>query len=249
MPAPRFHCTGPLVSGERFLLPDAIARHAGRALRLREGDLIVLFDGTGGEVPGTLIFECGRAWVQLGAHDPREAELPGRITLVQGLPSGDKMDWVIEKAVELGVTRITPIAAQRSVVQLSGERRVKRMAHWRRIVSAACEQCGRNRLPDVDEPLSLAGWLAQRDTSSPAFLCHPEAEDSLAQALRHSDAARLGALTLLVGPEGGWADQEVEMAQRHGVRALRFGPRILRTETAGLALIAAATAIMAWVDG
>lgn len=249
MPAPRFHCPGPLVPGEPYLLPDAIAHHAGRVLRLREGDAIVLFDGMGGESPGTLRFDGKKAWAQLGGHDPREAELPGRITLVQGLPSGDKMDWVVEKAVELGVARISPIAARRSVVQLSGERRAKRMIHWHRIASAACEQCGRNRLPALDEPASLADWLAKRDAASPAFLCHPEAEASLAQALRDADVAQAGALTLLVGPEGGWSDDEVELAARHGVHAFRFGPRVLRTETAGLAMIAAAAAVMGWVDG
>jgi len=245
---PRFHCPGPLVPGESYRLPDAIARHAGRALRLREGDVIALFDGTGGEVPGTLRFEGGHACVQLGIHDPREAELPGKITLVQGLPSGDKMDWVIEKAVELGVTRIAPIAARRSVVQLSSERRAKRMTHWRRVIASACEQCGRNRLPEVDEPVSLAHWLEKRDGSAPVLLCHPDAEATLMQALRDADAAQIGALALLVGPEGGWADEEIALAQAHGVHAVRFGSRVLRTETAGMALIAAATALMGWVD-
>jgi len=159
------------------------------------------------------------------------------------------MDWVIEKAVELGVGRIAPITARRSVVQLAGERRAKRMAHWRRVVASACEQCGRNRLPDVDEPMSLADWLAQRDASSPVLLCHPDAHATLAQALHDVGAAQTGALTLLVGPEGGWADEEIDLATRHGVHVVRFGPRVLRTETAGLALIAAAAAIMGWVDG
>ena len=215
---------------------------------MREGDPIVLFDGTGGEVTGTLTFQDKRAYAQLGNHDPREAELPGRITLAQGLPSGDKMDWVVEKSVELGVAQIVPIAARRSVVQLTGERRAKRVAHWRRVAQAACEQCGRNRLPQVDEPVSLADWLANRDPSSPAFLCHPEATAPLAQALRDAGVQQAGALTLLVGPEGGWSDEEVALAARHGVHAFRFGPRVLRTETAGLALISAAAALMGWVD-
>jgi len=244
MAAPRFHCPGPLVAGEIYQLPETIARHAGRALRLREGTEVVLFDGAGGEVPGVLGFCAGNAYVKLGAHNPREAELAGRITLVQGLASGDKMDWIIEKAVELGVTRIVPVAARRSVLQLSGERRARRMAHWRRVVSAACEQCGRNRLPEVVEPMSLADWLAQADV--PLLLCDPESGAPLTRALRAARAAHAAALALLIGPEGGWADEEIDLAQRHGAHALRFGPRILRTETAGLALIAAVTAVLGW---
>jgi len=248
MPIPRFHCPGPLPAHDTVDLPEAAAHHAVRVLRLRSGDAVVLFDGTGGEVPGVLEIDGARARARLGAHDPREAELPGRIVLVQGLPSGDKMDWVVEKSVELGVHAIVPVAAQRSVLQLAGERRERRLARWRGIAQAACEQCGRNRLPQVHGVATLAQWLqdnAQAVEPLPVFLCHPEAQEPLAPALR---AARPAALALLVGPEGGWSDEELAAAARHGARPLRYGPRILRTETAGLALIASVSAILGWND-
>lgn len=227
-------------------MPDALAHHAVRVLRLRDGAGIVLFNGLGGEYPATLVIEGKSAWAQLGDHRAREAELAGLITVVQGLPSGDKMDWVIEKAVELGASRVTPIAAQRSVLQLSGSRLEKRVAHWARVAQAASEQCGRNRLMPVDPPVALRAWL-----SSPAsglrLLCHPQADHTLSEVLtREAANAPLSEISLLIGPEGGWSDSELELAAGHGVQSVRYGSRVLRTETAGLALIAAVTALLNW---
>jgi len=243
MSVPRFFCDAPLSAGTRIALPDALAHHALRVLRLRAGESVVLFNGQGGEYPATLDVDGKAGFAQLGAFDPREAELAGRITLVQGLPSGDKMDWVVEKAVELGAARVCPIAAQRSVLQLSGPRLDKRVAHWQRIAQSAAEQCGRNRLMTVDAPLALADWLAL-PADGPRLLCHPDAETDLAGLLQGTPA--LASLTLLVGPEGGWSDKELAQAREAGVQAVRFGPRVLRTETAGLALIAAAGALLGW---
>lgn len=243
MPAPRFHCDIPLAAGARIALPDALAHHALRVLRLRDGEAITLFNGQGGEYPAVLEVDGKAGWAQLGEFNPREAELGGRITLAQGLPSGDKMDWVVEKAVELGAARVCPIAAQRSVLQLSGARLEKRVAHWQRIAQSAAEQCGRNRLMAVDAPQSLADWLAL-PADGLRLLCHPEAGQDLAGALQ--DASGAQALTLLVGPEGGWSDKELEAARQAGVQAVRFGPRVLRTETAGLALISAISALRGW---
>lgn len=243
MSVPRFFCDAPLSAGTRLALPDALAHHALRVLRLRAGESVVLFNGQGGEYPATLDVDGKAGFAQLGAFDPREAELAGRITLVQGLPSGDKMDWVVEKSVELGAARVCPIAAQRSVLQLSGPRLDKRVAHWQRIAQSAAEQCGRNRLMAVDAPLSLADWLAL-PADGPRLLCHPDAETDLAGLLQ--DTPALTSLTLLVGPEGGWSDKELAQAREAGVQAVRFGPRVLRTETAGLALIAAAGALLGW---
>ena len=243
MSAPRFFCDIPLAAGARVALPDALAHHALRVLRLRDGENLVLFDGRGGEYPAVLDVEGKAGYARLGEFSPREAELAGRVSLVQGLPSGDKMDWVVEKAVELGVARISPIAAQRSVLQLSGPRLEKRVAHWRRIAQSASEQCGRNRLMDVDAPVTLAEWLA-RPAEGLRLLCHPEASDDLAARLRSAPDAQ--ALTLLVGPEGGWSDKELAQAGEAGVQTVRFGPRVLRTETAGLALVSAASALLGW---
>lgn len=243
MPSPRFHCPFALSPHARIELPDAIAHHAARVLRLRDGETVVLFDGNGGEYPATLRIAGKTVHAELGAHDPREAELGGGITLVQGLPSGDKMDWIVEKAVELGVERLVPIAAQRSVLQLNGERQDKRLAHWRRVAAAASEQCGRNRLMRIDAVASLAHWL-DTPPAGPRLLCHPEDSAPLNAAL--DDARRAGSLALLVGPEGGWSDAEQAAARQAGVAAVSFGPRVLRTETAGLALVAAATALLGW---
>lgn len=243
MSAPRFFCEIPLASGARVALPDALAHHALRVLRLRDGEALTLFNGHGGEYPAVLEVEDKAGFARLGEFSPREAELAGSVTLVQGLPSGDKMDWVVEKAVELGAARVCPIAAQRSVLQLSGPRLEKRVAHWQRIAQSASEQCGRNRLMAVEAPCTLAEWLARPDAGL-RLMCHPEAPDDLATRLR--SAPGLQALTLLVGPEGGWSDKELELAREAGVQTVRFGPRVLRTETAGLALVSAASALLGW---
>jgi 16S rRNA (uracil1498-N3)-methyltransferase len=243
MPSPRFHCSFALSPHARIKLPDAIAHHAARVLRLRDGDTLVLFDGNGGEYPATLRIAGKAVHAELGAHDPREAELAGGITLVQGLPSGDKMDWIVEKAVELGVRHLVPIAAQRSVLQLNGDRQDKRLAHWRRIATAASEQCGRNRLMRIEPVATLAQWL---ETPQPGrrLLCHPENGTPLNTALDDMRDSR--SIALLVGPEGGWSDTERDAARAAGVATVSFGRRVLRTETAGLALVAATTALLSW---
>lgn len=258
MSKPRFYCPDGLGAHQHVVLPDAIAHYALRVLRLRDGAEIVLFDGQGGEYPAHLHCEGKRATAMTSAHDPREAELAGHINLVQGLATADKMDWVIEKAVELGVHRVSPITAQRSVLQLRGERLEKRMQHWQRVVQSASEQCGRNRIMVVDRPRTLMEFLEQAITQpgSVTFLCHPEYGLPLEQALRNN-ADTLGntastspaALNLLVGPEGGWSGPELALAHQHNITPIRFGPRILRTETAGLALIAASSALLGWNTG
>jgi len=257
MAHPRFYCSTPITAHSRYTLPDDVAHHASRALRLRTGDTIVLFDGRGGEYAATLVFDGSRALADVGDHLPREAELPGDIVLVQGLPGGDKMDWIIEKAVELGVRRIVPVAAQRSIVQLSGARLEKRQVHWQRVAISACEQCGRNRVPDVAPVTSLRDWLAA-PFEGERVLCHPEAEKSLMtlaapegiharDASDPSDAPAPRPLALLVGPEGGWSAEEAALVVRAGVTPVRFGDRVLRTETAGLAMLAAISARRGWV--
>ena len=242
MATPRCYCPQPVQPGTTLVLPDTLAHHV-RVLRLAEGDPVILFDGRGGEVPGTVGFEGKSAWVILGERSDRETELAGRVTLLQGLPGGDKMDWIVEKAVELGVSRLQPVAARRSITQLSGSRLEKRMLHWQRIIAAASEQCGRNRLMQLDAPRTLAQTLLLPGTD-PRFRCDPDAPVGLSEAL--SQTGKPVGVELMIGPEGGWADEEITTAQRAGVSAVRFGPRVLRTETAGLALVAAVTALQGW---
>jgi 16S rRNA (uracil1498-N3)-methyltransferase len=216
-------------------------------LRLPAGSQIVLFDGSGGQYSAVLDFDGKIAVAALSDHQPIEAELAGQITLLQGLPSGDKMDWVIEKAVELGVTRIIPIAAQRSVLQLSGLRLEKRMLHWSKIIESASEQCGRNRLLQIEPPTHLEKALAVHQTAN-RLLCDPEGAEPFHSWLTRSQAnlSVTRSITLIVGPEGGWSQSELDCARRLGVQSVKFGIRILRTETAALAMVAAATAVMGW---
>ena len=243
MAIPRFFCPAALASNTTIKLPPDLAHHAIRVLRLRPDSDIVLFNGLGGEYPAKLGIEGKNGYATLGEHDPAEAELDGDITLVQGIPAGDKMDWIIEKAVELGARRLVPITAQRSVLQLSGERLHKRMQHWSRIAQSASEQCGRNRIMEIDEPVALRDYLARRAGDGGNILfCHPASPHTLTQALE----AGQDQLTLLVGPEGGWSGDEQTLVEHHGLTAVSFGKRVLRTETAGLALIAAISALRSW---
>lgn len=240
MPIARFFCPTPLQADQSIELPDALAHHALRVLRLPSGTGVVLFDGQGGQYPALLRAEGRKAWAETGAHEAMECELRGQITLIQGIASSDKMDWVIEKAVELGVHTVMPVTAERSVLRLSGPRLDKRLAHWRAIVQSASEQCGRNRLMQVCAPAPLDVCL--RDTRGTALFAHPEGSQDFSQALQTVQDR----LALLVGPEGGWSPPELALAQQHGLQPVRFGNRVLRTETAGLAMTAAATALLAW---
>lgn len=233
---PRFYCPTPLSAGATVDLPDSVAHHL-HVLRMQSGDALILFDGRGGQYGATLA-DIGkrRASATVGRHQEVEAELPYAVTLAQGLPEGSKMDWIIEKAVELGAARIEPLAARRSVVRLSGERAEKRHAHWEGVIVAASEQCGRNRLAQLAPVAEFGRWLAApAETTQPRILLSPRAEASLAQ---WAQASGPRALTLMVGPEGGFTAEEEDAALAAGALALSVGPRVLRTETAALAALA-----------
>ena len=237
MAAPRFHVPLPLApadAGREVALPEATAHHALRVLRLAAGDAITLFTGEGGEYAATLTrAERRAAWARIDAFDPVERESPLAVTLVQALPATDTMDFVVRKAVEMGACAIVPVTSERSARVPAGERGDKRVAHWRQVAVAACEQCGRNRIPGVHDPQPLPAWLAARDVR-PGILLAPTANAGL-PAL----AAPAQALDLLIGPEGGWTADEIERARRAGVMAVRMGARVMRTETAGIAALAA----------
>jgi 16S rRNA (uracil1498-N3)-methyltransferase len=231
---PRFYCPLPLAPGVAIDLPEAVARHL-QVLRMVPGDALVLFNGAGGEYRATLAaLDKKRASALVADFDPAEAELPYALTLAQGLPEGSKMDWIIEKAVELGVAAIAPLAAQRSVVRLSGERAEKRQAHWQGVITAASEQCGRNKLARLAPVTELSRWLALPPDGTRVLLS-PRATRSLSDWAR---AQAPQAVTLMIGPEGGFSDQEEEAAIAAGAMPLSMGPRVLRTETAGLAALA-----------
>ena len=235
---PRFYCPQPLAAGAIVELPEAVAHHL-HVVRMQPGDALTLFDGRGGQYQASLL-DAGkkRASARVGEHQAREAELPYAITLAQGLPEGSKMDWIIEKAVELGVATVQPLAARRSVVRLSGERLEKRHAHWQGVILAASEQSGRNRVAALAPVADFGRWLAAPQPAQPPqrrILLSPRATQSLS-GWAHANGAQ--DLTLLVGPEGGFTQEEEDAALAAGALALSMGPRVLRTETAALAAMA-----------
>jgi len=231
---PRFYCSQPLAIGATVDLPEAVAHHL-HVVRLQPGAALTLFNGEGGQFRATVV-ETGkrRATASIDAFEDVEAEAPYSVTLAQGLPEGSKMDWIVEKAVELGVAAIQPLAAQRSVVRLSGERAEKRQAHWQGVIVSASEQCGRNRLAALQPLADVGPWLAA-PSASVRILLSPRATESLA-AWARANAAQ--PVTLLIGPEGGLSPQEEDAAVAAGALSLSMGPRVLRTETAGLAALA-----------
>lgn len=241
MNLPRFYCREALAPGAHVELPEPVARHAVRVLRLPPGAPMVLFDGRGGEYPARIErIERDRVVAELGAWQDVERESPLAITLVQALQVGEKMDFTIQKAVELGVRDIVPVESRRSVMRLAGERAAKRVAHWQGVAAAACEQCGRNQVPLVAPLEKLESWLARPAHAALRLMLAPDAEQTLVEI------APAGEVQLLIGSEGGLDPQEVIAATQAGFRAVRLGPRVLRTETAGLAALAAMQAI--WGD-
>ncbi|OEZ61048.1 16S rRNA (uracil(1498)-N(3))-methyltransferase [Duganella sp. HH105] len=231
---PRFYIAQALAIGQLVSLPEAVAHHI-QVLRLAQGELVTLFNGEGGEYGATLS-EIGKRHVsvEIKTHLPREVELPFGVTLAQALPEASKMDWIIEKAIELGVSGVQPLAAQRCVVRLSAERAEKKMAHWQGIIASASEQSGRNRLAQLAPLQDYKQWITQQDMHRRIILT-PRAEQSLADWARHQSPQ---AVTLVIGPEGGLSDAEENLAIQHGALPLAMGPRILRTETAGLSAVA-----------
>jgi 16S rRNA (uracil1498-N3)-methyltransferase len=241
MNSPRFYCREALSPGAHVELPEPVARHAVRVLRLPPGAPVVLFDGRGGEYPAHIErIERDRVYAELAAWQEIERESPLAVTLVQALQAGDKMDFTIQKAVELGVRDIVPVESRRSVLRLAGERAAKRVAHWQGVVASACEQCGRNQVPLVAPLEKLENWLARPANGALRLMLAPDAGQTLV------DVAPAGEVQLLIGAEGGLDPQEMIAAQHAGFRAVRLGPRVLRTETAGLAALAALQAL--WGD-
>jgi 16S rRNA (uracil1498-N3)-methyltransferase len=243
MAAPRFFVPPPLTPalvGQSMPLPAAAAHHAVRVLRLAVGDALTIFDGAGGEYAATLArIQRSGADVRIESFDPIERESPYGIVLAQAVAANDAMDFSIRKAVELGAAAIQPLVTERSAPMPAGERGDKRLAHWRGIVVAACEQCGRNRIPPVAAPVPWQAWVRQWNDA--ALVLAPGARAVLASLPRPASP-----VALAVGPEGGFSDRELEAALNAGLRAVSFGPRVLRTETAGVAALAAMQAL--WGD-
>ena len=237
----RLYCDLPLSPGAEIVLPEAAARHALTVLRLQTGDTLNLFNGEGGEFRASLVAVSKReARVRLLEFHAAERESPLEITLALGISAGERMDYSLQKATELGVSAIQPRATERSVVKLAGERADKRLQHWQHVVIAACEQCGRNRVPAVAPVQKFYAYLAAVERNQRRLLLSPDAATPLK---RVPPAA---SVVLLVGAEGGLAPAECEAAEASGFEPVSLGPRILRTETAPVAALAVLQAL--WGD-
>jgi 16S rRNA (uracil1498-N3)-methyltransferase len=246
MANPRFYCdpnnSDKLALGAQIKLSDNAAMHATRALRLDLGDLVILFNGDGNDYHGELTFiKKGEVIAKINSIKAVDNESPIKVILAQAISSGDRMDFTIQKAVEMGVTAIQPIASQRSVVKLSAERAEKRREHWQNVVNSACEQSGRAFVPKVSMPLTLANWLGSKPDAETKVTLAPTAEVSFKELPKPT-----GNVCLLVGAEGGLTQDEIALAASQGFIPVRLGKRILRTETAPLAAIATMQTI--WGD-
>jgi len=217
-------------------LPEQASAHVSRVLRMRTGDALTVFDGRGGEYAAEIVTIAKKeVTLRLGAHSPTERESPLAVTLIQGLARGDKMDYIIQKATELGVARIIPVTTARGIVQLDDDRGDRKWQHWRAVAASACEQCGRNRLPEIVPPCSLEQLWQSHTLPSLRLLLSPHARTGIASA----HIPRPTELAVLIGPEGGLDPEEESRAVAVGFRQTTLGPRVLRTETAGLAVLTA----------
>jgi 16S rRNA (uracil1498-N3)-methyltransferase len=257
---PRFYVPQSLAVGERVVLPEAVANHAVRVLRLQPSDPLVLFNGEGGAYTGYLQAESvvppdqnarqkrmprmareTVAAVLLESYEPDDRASGVRIRLWQGVSAAERMDYTWQKAVELGVHACVPVETRRCVTRLDAARAAKRHAHWQGVIIAACEQCGLNRLPGLATVRTLAQALAEPEDGSVRVMLDPDATESFPAWLERQ--AGLTDLTILIGPEGGFAPEELEAAQAVGFQCFRLGPRVFRTETAGPVALAVTQAI------
>ena len=240
---PRFYCAEPLATGQTLSLPAGAARHV-QVLRLQPGDGITLFNGApgqlGGEFDATVLY-MGRSdvQVQIGAHHAVEREARLAVHLAVGMPANDRMDWLVEKATELGVASIQPLMTERSVLRLSGERADKKVNHWQSVAIASCEQCGGNRVPNVHPVMGLSAWLQSITSHPSATRLLLSLRDGTLPLQQFLGSTGPQSVMFLSGPEGGLSAQEELAAMQAGFAAVTLGPRILRAETAALAALTA----------
>lgn len=241
MRIPRIHLAGALNPGTSVQLPEQAGEHVARVLRLEVGHPLILFNGDGCEYDARIAAIAKRA-VTVDVNERRVVSRESQLvlTLAQGVARGEKMDWILQKATELGVHRIVPLVTERTEVKLDEERAERRVAHWRDVIASACEQSGRTQLPDIEAPRKLAAWASSLpDDGAARYALLPDGDTSL----RDIDT-NVRAAILVVGPEGGFSDHDEAALRQSGFKGLRLGPRVLRTETAGLAAIAALQAVV-----
>lgn len=234
MHIPRLYIPQPLVTGETLVLDDQAAHHVKQVLRLGPGAALRVFDGAGSEHHATLLdVHRARGTVEIGAVYTSNTGSSLDIILAQGIPRGDRMDFILQKAVELGVSSIQPLWMERSQARTKGERLDKRMRHWQKVIISACEQCGRSTLPGLGRPAACTSWLAAGPAGETRILLEPQADNTLT-----SLGPPRQPVLLLIGPEGGVSDVERACASSAGFTPIALGPRVLRTETAALAILA-----------
>lgn len=227
----RIYSPQPLASGAQFALAADASHHLARVLRLPVGAQLILFNGDGSEYPAQIVaIDKKQVVVAIGDAVEAPRESPLHIHLGIAISKGDRMDWVIQKATELGVTEISPLQSERVEVRLRGEREDKKLAHWRSVAISACEQCARNRLPAINDLQPLQTWIDHTEADA-KFVLHHRSDAALAQSPAPQRVA------LLIGPEGGLSELEISSAEQRGFQSLRLGPRVLRTETAPLAAL------------
>ena len=229
----RFFIEQPLANQELIDLPEKVAHHLVTVLRKKPAEKLILFNGDGFEYQASIEqIRKKQVSVRIHQHTELDNESPLNITLAQGISKGQKMDMTLQKAVELGVKRVVPIMNERSTVQLKAERIDSRMAHWQQVIISACEQCGRNRIPELIPPMTVEDW-GQNDNADHKLLLSPEAKHSLSSvAVKPADS-----ISLMVGSEGGLNQHEIEQLLQAGYQNIQLGPRILRTETAALVML------------
>lgn len=240
MRIPRIYTRSPLSEGHHTDLDENASQHVGRVLRMLPGQELRLFNGDGQDYPAT-ITEAGKKRVEVlvGAPEANLTESPLQITLGQTLSKGDRMDYAVQKAVEMGVTCIVPLTTERCEVKLKGDREDKRLRHWQSVAISAAEQCGRARVPEILPVMSMAQWLEHSRNADLRLVLHHRTEQSL------ESIARPGQIALMIGPEGGLTAEEIAQAEKEGLLPVALGPRVLRTETAPVA----AMALCQWLWG
>ena len=231
MRVPRLFTSHSLACGQFLELEEAASHYLGKVLRMQPGRELVLFNGQGGEYQAQITgISKKQVTVAVGEFSADDRQSPLQLELAIGVSRGERMDWVLQKATELGVTHITPLLTERTEVKLAGDRQDKKLQHWQQILVSACEQCQRNILPLLSEPRSLNDWLASVSAQHKFVLHHRDSRGL-------SDDENVSSVALLIGPEGGLSDQEIEQARAKEFAPLTLGPRVLRTETAPIAAI------------
>lgn len=226
----RVHVPPPLVQGDKVTLPDSVAYHLAKVLRMRAGALVIVFDGIGNEHYAEILsLDSKQVTIRIEEAIRGDTESPLRITLVQGISRAERMDWTLQKATELGVHAIAPVITARSVVRLDDRQASKKLEHWQAVVVSACQQSGRKVIPTVHEPVRLHDYFANSNRDNMRLVLHPRASVTLSGQPRP-----LKDIELLIGPEGGLDDDELQRAVDAGFTAIKLGPRILRTETASV---------------